>query len=618
MEEHVGELWHRLITRAADNQHPDAAVYLHDMQKSLGIFFRALGGDSGLQIEVADATPNRARRSLLQRIAGTEAKIQLAWRDERALKLPPVIAWFEQAEHNRDLYYWLACLAAVEPPHSPAAQQTSPDWIVQSQQLTLRAIKQFPGIRARYQRLLAAHLKQRPAPGTLKAAEADIEQAVVQALQDPGSVDALPASRYPPAPVPLWLHPDPPRTAASQPTSDDDSAGDSQGQPSRELDELGHRQAERVEEPESDKGLITVRMENIFTMGEFVNVDRGSEDEDDLDRAENVARELDKLSVAQNGNTSKTRLKFDLDLPPADADDTVLDDGILLPEWDWKKQALLPDRCRIVQMVAADAPPCPLPAHLGRTAKKLRDRFQAMTPARTWHRAQMEGQDIDLDAYLRYRTDRAAGQAVAAENLYREMRSGARDLASLLLADLSLSTDAYINDSHRVIDVIRDSLYLFAESLGATGDRFSMLGFSSRRRDPVRVHTIKSFSENYNAGIRGRINAIKPGYYTRLGAGIRHASQLLAGEGNGRRLLLILTDGKPNDLDQYEGRYGIEDTRQAVVAARQLGLLPFCITIDRKANDYLPYLFGRNNYVVIHQPEKLPQALPLLYSQLTQ
>jgi nitric oxide reductase NorD protein len=358
-------------------------------------------------------------------------------------------------------------------------------------------------------------------------------------------------------------------------------------------------------------------MENIFTMGEFVNVDRGTEDEEDIDRAEDVARDLDKLSISQNGKASKTRLKFDLDLPSAHADDIVLDDGILLPEWDWKKQRLLPDRCRIVQMLSSDAQPCPLPPHLNRTAKRLRDQFQAITPAWVWFRAQMDGQDIDLDAYLRYATDRAAGQPVAAENLYRDMRSGARDLCCLLLADLSLSTDAYINNSHRIIDVIRDSLFLFAESLHATGDRFSMLGFSSRRRDPIRVHQIKNFDETHSAIIRGRIAAIKPGYYTRLGAAIRHATQQLCKEGNGRRLLLILSDGKPNDLDQYEGRYGIEDTRQAVIEARQLGMQPFCVTIDKKGNDYLPHIFGNGAYVVIRNPEQLPPELPKLYALLT-
>jgi nitric oxide reductase NorD protein len=330
-----------------------------------------------------------------------------------------------------------------------------------------------------------------------------------------------------------------------------------------------------------------------------------------------VARDLDRIAVSKERKTSAARLRFDLDLPAEAEDDRILDDGLLLPEWDWRKQQLLPDRCRIVSMVADDAEPIPLPGHLARTAKRLRNQFQALAPARVWHRGQPDGQEIDIDAYLRFVSDRAVGHASGGDRLYRELRSGARELACLLLADLSLSTDTWVNDYHRVIDVIRDSLFLFAESLAATGDRFGMFGFSSRRRDPVRVHRLKDFDETYNARVRGRINAIRPGYYTRLGAGIRYASQRLAEQPSNRRLLLILTDGKPNDLDQYEGRYGIEDTREAILAARRLGLQPFCVTIDPKGNDYLPHLFGGDGYVVIRHPAELPSRLPLLYARLT-
>jgi nitric oxide reductase NorD protein len=128
---------------------------------------------------------------------------------------------------------------------------------------------------------------------------------------------------------------------------------------------------------------------------------------------------------------------------------------------------------------------------------------------------------------------------------------------------------------------------------------------------------LKTFDEPYNAGVRGRINAIKPGYYTRMGTAIRHASGLLAEQPAGRRLLLLLTDGKPNDLDKYEGRYGIEDTRHALKQARDLGLQPFCVTVDQQAGEYLPHLFGSGGYVVIHCPSQLPRELPLLYARLT-
>ena len=121
----------------------------------------------------------------------------------------------------------------------------------------------------------------------------------------------------------------------------------------------------------------------------------------------------------------------------------------------------------------------------------------------------------------------------------------------------------------------------------------------------------------YGAVVRGRINAIKPGYYTRMGAAVRHASGLLARQPASHRLLLLLTDGKPNDLDHYEGRYGVEDTRMALLEARRAGLRPFCVTIDQEANDYLPYLFGKDGFILIRHPEALPRQLLSLYGRLT-
>ena len=617
MEEWVGELWHKMVTRMADQRHPQAAVSLAQMHNTLGIFFRALGGDGGLQIEAADATANPCDRSWMQKLAGANTRTHLAWRDERSLRLPPNIAWFDDSDLNRDMYLWLAALGACADDVSNSGQS----WFYSNQKLTQRVLERFPGLTSRYQRLVKQHLLQRPAPDSLPVDAAAVERAIQQALANPGSIEQLPASKRRVQSVPLWLHPDPPVTGSNRATdsaADDSARSQQHKQDLRELDDLGRRQAEYVDEPEDNRGLVTVRMENIFTMGEFVNVDRGSEDEDDIDRAESVARDLDKLAISRNGKASSASLKFDLDLPSASADDVVLNDGLLLPEWDWKSQSLLANRCRVVLMRSDEAGACALPEHLKRTANKLRSQFQALAPAKVWHRAQAEGQDIDLDAYLRFITDRRAGQNVCAGNLYRELRSGDRDLCCLLLADLSLSTDTWIDDNHRVIDVIRDSLFLFGECLHATGDRFSLYGFSTRKRDPVRVHQIKHFDEPYDARIRGRINVIKPGYYTRLGAGIRYATQQLIEEGSGKRLLLVLTDGKPNDLDQYEGRYGIEDTRQAVISARQAGLLPFCVTIDRKGNDYLPHIFGKGDYVVIHDPGRLPRELPRLYALLTQ
>ena len=616
MEEAVGKIWHRLISRAADSGHPEAAVTLEEVATTVGVLFRALGGDGALQVKAAEATALAVRRSWLQRIAGSHTEVELAWCDENTLRLPARLSPFPERSLNRELYLWLAALAACGQAHPEFAALP---WLERNRRLSQLTLERYPGLRALYLRLAEAQLGCRPAPATLPPLEADDERAIQQALCDPRTTTAALRAATPPQPVHLWLHPAPPLASpagASRPDSGDEDEADGGGD-SLDAEDQRKRRAERAEEPEGKNSLLAMRMEALLCTAEYIKLDRATEEEDDLELAKSAADAMETISVAQSGQKRASRIRFDLDLPSAADDDTPLGEGILLPEWSWKKRQLLPDHCRLQPLLAANAPPTPLPPHLARTSRRLRQQFQALAPSRSWLRAQHDGSEVDLDAYERFISQRAAGQVAEDGRLYRTLHSTNRDLSCLLLADLSLSTDASLNNDNRIIDVIRDSLYLFADALDASGDRFALYGFSSRRREHVRFHQLKAFSERYDARIRGRLAAIKPGFYTRMGAAIRHASTLLAKQPSQQRLLLILTDGKPNDLDQYEGRYGIEDTRQAVVEARRQGLRPFCVTIDKQGTDYLPYLFGNAGYVVIRKPTELPQRLPLLYAQLT-
>jgi nitric oxide reductase NorD protein len=140
--------------------------------------------------------------------------------------------------------------------------------------------------------------------------------------------------------------------------------------------------------------------------------------------------------------------------------------------------------------------------------------------------------------------------------------------------------------------------------------------FTSRRRSWVRVETVKDFDEPLNEAVLRRISALKPGFYTRIGAAVRHATARLAARPNRQKLLLVLTDGKPNDIDHYEGRFGIEDTRRAVMEARRAGVCVFGVTVDRDAQSYFPTLFGRGGYAIVGQIAKLPSALPAIYRHL--
>jgi nitric oxide reductase NorD protein len=133
----------------------------------------------------------------------------------------------------------------------------------------------------------------------------------------------------------------------------------------------------------------------------------------------------------------------------------------------------------------------------------------------------------------------------------------------------------------------------------------------------VRLQHLKGFDEPWGQPARARVGAIKPGYYTRMGAAIRAATQQLQQRPERQRLLLILTDGKPNDLDRYGGRWGLEDTRHAVAEAREAGLLPFCLSIDAQAHAYLPHLFGPRGWAWVRRPAELPARLVGVFAQLT-
>ncbi|WP_211829531.1 nitric oxide reductase activation protein NorD [Kistimonas asteriae] len=607
MEEYVGSLWHRLITRSASQEYAQARVCLQDVGRSVATLFRALGGDRGLRIEASAPRDYLTWRSLLARIAGTGRQVSLAWRDDESLRLPESIALFPEPAQNRELYLWLAALASKQP-------NGFRHWGRDNQQHVVDLLQQCPGLRPRYQRLVSSYMGLRPDPGWLPEGDARLERAIQQALLDPGSVQTFPASNRAPWPVLLWLYPS---TGVNAPVAmlDDDDTVDVPQSGGGEGHKRIRKQGAVVDDPNGRDGLLLFRLENLFSWSEYSSLDRTCDDSEDEDVGR-VADDLDIISVSRKRQAGASRLKLDLDLPAAINDDLPLGDGILLPEWDFRRNSLREGYCLLQPMLDQRAEPMPLPGRLIPVVKQLRARFETLKPERQWLRRQPEGDEVDLDAWLDFQARRQQGDNRDA-GLYRRFSHQNRDLCCLLLADLSMSTEAYINNDYQVIDVIRDSLLLFSEALSAVGDRFALYGFSSVKRHQVRFNLLKNFGETYDDRVRGRLQSLRPGYYTRMGAAIRQATKILMDQGESRRLLLLISDGKPNDIDHYEGRYGVEDTRMAIIEARQQGLLPFCITIDQEAEAYLPYLFGSDGFSVIHRPAQLPRELPLLYSRLT-
>ena len=286
-------------------------------------------------------------------------------------------------------------------------------------------------------------------------------------------------------------------------------------------------------------------------------------------------------------------------------------EAIRYPEWDYRIQAYRDPGATVRLLPAADGAQQWVDNTLAEHRSMLdaiRRRFEMLRGQRTPLRRQPDGDELDLEACIDARADLRAGHPMA-QALYRSHKRSKRDMVILLLIDVSGSTDGWVSSGRRVIDVEREALLLVCIALDAMGEPYAVQAFSGHGAQSVSVRTLKRFDEPYGNPVATRIAALEPEEYTRAGTAIRHASATLMREPAPQRLLLLLSDGKPNDVDVYEGRYGVEDMRRAVIEAKLQGIAPFCLTVDRQAASYLPHVFGANQYALLVKPSMLPTVL---------
>lgn len=281
------------------------------------------------------------------------------------------------------------------------------------------------------------------------------------------------------------------------------------------------------------------------------------------------------------------------------------------PEWDWRTSTYRAHGAAVHLSEAAPGPQRWLDDTLREhrsMLQEVRRRFELLRARRVRVRRQVDGDEIDLEACVESRADFSAGLPLD-PRLYQSERRARRDLAVLVLVDISGSTDGWVAPGRRVIDVEREALLMVSIALDGMAAPFCVQAFSGEGPGGVVVRSVKTFAQPYGPAAALRIAGLEPEHYTRAGAALRHATQTLMQEPAEHRLLLLLSDGKPNDIDDYEGRYGVEDMRQAVTEARLQGISPFCLTIDRQAAGYLPAVFGAHHYALLPRPELLPEVL---------
>jgi nitric oxide reductase activation protein len=292
--------------------------------------------------------------------------------------------------------------------------------------------------------------------------------------------------------------------------------------------------------------------------------------------------------------------------------------SFLYPEWDCTIEGYREEWCRVRESkVEAEEPSFPERVRMDRRGEifEIVRLFQALKPqSLRKKRGEEEGEEIDLDLLIAGIVERRAGR-LPTVRVYTRRERKERSVAAAILVDLSGSTGRQIAPGRTVLEVEKEGLVLLAEALRAVGDPSAFYGFSGRGREEALFYRIKDFEEEWE-GVPRRIGALRAFHQNRDGAAIRHASATLARRPERTKLLILISDGRPLD-EGYEGSYAVQDSRKALQEARDQGIHPFCITVDREGGEYLEGIYGKVAYTIIDDVASLPGRLPILYKRLT-
>ena len=587
MDEKVGKFWDHYVTQKASRFFKEEAVVFSDIAKGLKLFYHLLGGEKGKELHITDKRSIKTSRTLLEKFSGTGKTFFLAWQDEKGVYLPASLAYFPHRVNNEMHYYWLIAMLTIVNIKTKNISSENTNAI-------RLLIERYTGFNEFYTYAYPFLVQNYPELSTIEP-----------------SLEGSSADNYP---NPLWVYPSLSTLSKLLDNTDEENA-QRQNDEQRKSETLQmKKKSEQIDDKKETDGLLLFLPESILSFMEQVRVDRQENDSYDEDALYN-AEDLDEITLGQKDANLCARIKMDLDISANSIEEYPLGKGHFIDEWDYKKEVYLKNYVCIKPFVSLFTEPIELPKRLQKMMRRIQSELDLMELDRIKRDNLPYGDEINIDTWIDYKGHQ--NRSNHPQRFFETYERKMRDMSTLILADVSLSTEAGITQEIRVIDMIQDALMVFSESLHRLQDRFAIYTFSSIKNTKVNFNIIKNFKESYSDNVRGRIHAIKPGYYTRLGAGIRESAKILEKQQSANKLLLILSDGKPNDVDRYDGRYGIEDTKKAIEEVKQKGITPFCITIDIDAKEYLPYLFGRNSYAVIRDAKKLPKVLPEIYINLT-
>ncbi|MGB5791352.1 nitric oxide reductase activation protein NorD, partial [Poseidonibacter sp.] len=522
-EESIGKVWDKFLNKKVNKFHEQHRVYLTDISKSLIIFHHLMGGEKAKEIQTTDKQFINTSRTFLEKISFLGREFYLAWQDEKSIYLPASFAYFPNKEHNELLYYWLVAMATK-------VTINSTNLVESNSTATLYLKNRYSGFDKFYEEATQYLSRQ-------------FEQlAFIKSFEKEDNEDLL--NTYP---NPLWIYPAPfSKNKKSNQESEEEELQRAQEKKKTETLKM-KKQTNQIDDTKETDGFLAFLPESLMSIFEQVNVDRMEDDSFD-ENALYHAEDLDEITLGKKQANLASRIKMDLDIQSDMREIYPLGKGHLIDEWDYRINDYLINYVRIKPQVTINVIPIALPKRLKKTVKKIQSELDLLELHRIKNDRLPYGDEINIDTWIDYKGHQ--NKSTHHQNFYTTFERKTRDMATLILADVSLSTEGGISQDIRIIDVIKDGLMVFSEALEKLHDKFAIYSFSSLQNKKVYFNIIKNFKDKYDDLIRARIDSMQPFYYTRLGAAIRESAKILDKQQSQNKLLLIISDGKPNDEDR--------------------------------------------------------------------
>ena len=374
---------------------------------------------------------------------------------------------------------------------------------------------------------------------------------------------------------------------------------------------------------ERDENPLVHSFEKLHTLEEHKGGRKRADGSDELDAHAEALEELQITEVIRSNERAESLMRSDamFESGAGEVGDVASEEGLPYDEWNAPQQAFRRAWCRVrvarvserVEHAKASRMILQRAHAYAAQVDATRSSILTVQATRRPRARQFDGADIDEDAMVERHACLLAG-STPPDRLYVARRRHAPSLAVLLLLDASLSTDGWI-EGQRVLDVERDATLILGEALEGLIDEFGVASFYSQTRRDCRFEVVKGMREPWVAS-RGLLESLQPNGYTRIGPALRHATTVLARTEARRRLLLVVTDGKPNDYDRYEGSYGVQDVQHAVLEAHAEGVLVHGLAIDPSARIHLPRMFGLGGFTLLRHANELARAMGTVVARM--